>query len=286
MLTGMFDSPSPHTPSLAHPLTPLTPPPFPPSPLPQLRGLCEQIHALWSQLKVPEVERKAFFEANRGASVAVVEACEEELDRLQGMRAEMLKPLILELREEITGMWDKMGTDTSERDAFLPITVDDESFSEELLQEHEAHVTQLAAQYEVLEPIFKLIERRERLLEEKEKHAVSLADPTRLTARGREASKRLQEEKKREKRIKTLPKLQEALVTKIKQWQGENKRNFMFQVRWNCGGWVGGWVGVGGVKHLQGGEQEVTGVLVRRWGWALLLYSSMCICMCVVCCEM
>jgi hypothetical protein len=270
---------------LAHTRTPLTPPPYR---LPQLRGLCEQIHALWSQLKVPEVERKAFFEANRGASVAVVEACEDELDRLRGMRAEMLKPLILELREEITGMWDKMGTDTSERDAFLPITVDDESFSEELLQEHEAHVTQLAAQYEVLEPIFKLIERRERLLEEKEKHAISLADPTRLTARGREASKRLQEEQKREKRIKTLPKLQEALVTKIKQWQGENKRNFMFQVRWNyvetaVGGWV--WVGCQAVTGGRTRSDRSVGKTGKTVGVNSFVVC-VCVRVCAVCCEM
>ena len=44
----------------------------------------------------------------------------------------------------------------------------------------------------------------------------------------REASKRLIEEQKIEKRVKTLPKVKDALVARIKQWEGDNDKIFMY----------------------------------------------------------
>ena len=151
----------------------------------QVRGLGEAIHALWAQLKVSTEEREAFFATNLGISLQVVAACESELARLQQLRADMLKPLIAERRADIAGLWDKMGIAEEEREDFLPFQANEEMFSEELLGEHEAQVAALQTRYEVLEPIYKLINKRQRLLEDREALAKSLADPTRLTARGR-----------------------------------------------------------------------------------------------------
>lgn len=58
-----------------------------------------------------------------------------------------------------------------------------ESYSELVLDEHEAYIATLEAEYTQLEPLLELIARHDELARDRQEYQIMISDPSRLTSR-------------------------------------------------------------------------------------------------------
>jgi protein regulator of cytokinesis 1 len=182
------------------------------------------IASLWSLLRVPPDEQRAFTESIRGLGMDTLEKGEIELSRLHELKAVMIGKLIREQRRTIEELWESTNATDAEMASFYEyICVNDEDkLTDELLAKHEQYVGALNAKLEKMQPILDLIERREAIIEERVELDLLQKDPDRL--KGRNASKQLLKEEKMMRRVqKELPKITEHLERKLKEWFEENK---------------------------------------------------------------
>ena len=98
---------------------------------------------------------------------------------------------------------------------------------EEYLNVLKSYTAKLEKRSEALQPILGRIERRQALVEERAKYEAMIADPNRLTSRGRGLSQ-LKENEMRIRVEKKLPKLEAALSEMVSKWETENEATLIF----------------------------------------------------------
>ncbi|KAL6059406.1 Microtubule bundling protein [Balamuthia mandrillaris] len=187
-----------------------------------------KIMALWDRLRVPEKDREAFYAKNIGLGPSVLQACKEELARLQDILQQSLKQLVEDARSRLTALWDELHVSLEERTRFSPFY--SQAFTDILLEAHEEEIGKNQQLLAVAKPIMLLIERREKILEEKVAFESSSKDPTRLLTKGnRDPGRLLREEKFRKKVLgKELPQLEATLLLKLNQWEKSSSKPFLF----------------------------------------------------------
>ena len=196
----------------------------------KLQEMGADIALLWEQLRIPEAEQRAFTESVKGLGMDTIEKGAAELRRLRSMKAQKLGELIHEARSEIEVMWDETNATQEYRRNFKEYFISDETqFDDELFDKHDEYIRVLQTRLEQMKPILQIIERREKILQERMEYEELQKDSDRLKQRGSAMAKQLMEEEKMARRIKRdLPKLSKILEDKLKDWKEESGEDFHF----------------------------------------------------------
>jgi len=191
-----------------------------------------KIHKLWHVLKIPDSEKDEFQKKVSPSTYGLpdIEEGQKELRRLQTLRKERIGSLIEDVRHTITGLWDTMGTSYSVREDFAAMKVSCEGFTEELLEVHEAEALRLQARFETMEPLFKLIEKREECVAARIEFEKMKGDSSHLMSRGKGATAELQKKLQLEQAFKKIKVVTESLKSKLREWELE-EGPFMYQGR-------------------------------------------------------
>jgi protein regulator of cytokinesis 1 len=189
--------------------------------LDKVRSLGAAITVLWEELRIDDEERNAFLGQHQGLGMKTLRACEEELERMRGLKQERMSELVAEARARVAELWDELHAGPEERASVPEMQPgDDEALTEEVFEALQRKVASLTEKVGRFRPLLKQIKRREELLDEKVTYEALLADPNRLLSRRRGAA--LMEEAKLANRVtKKLPKLTEALKKKVRAWEAE-----------------------------------------------------------------
>jgi protein regulator of cytokinesis 1 len=188
--------------------------------LSRLSTLGEEISLLWERLDVGEAQQLSFRAAVKHSSIsrATFDIGEAELGKLRGELHARLAELVASRRARIRALWDEMTVPDAQRRTFGAY-FDAGDPTEASLAAHEAEVAALEARREALQPLLKLIEKREELLTERTALHVLQKDASRLLRRGPGAATERKYEFEAMKRVKQLPKLTEKLFEKLVEWE-------------------------------------------------------------------
>ncbi|KAH8065801.1 SET domain-containing protein [Aureococcus anophagefferens] len=186
----------------------------------RLSTLGEEISLLWERLDVGEAQQLSFRAAVKHSSIsrATFDIGEAELGKLRGELHARLAELVASRRARIRALWDEMTVPDAQRRTFGAY-FDAGDPTEASLAAHEAEVAALEARREALQPLLKLIEKREELLTERTALHVLQKDASRLLRRGPGAATERKYEFEAMKRVKQLPKLTEKLFEKLVEWE-------------------------------------------------------------------
>ncbi|KAM3828504.1 protein regulator of cytokinesis 1 isoform 2-T2 [Vipera latastei] len=192
----------------------------------QKEAMCDEMRCriltLWDWLQVPPEERDAFAPYMEGSRASIMDALRLEVDRLEELKCQNLQKVVEAIRAELVTYWDKCFFGEEQRRSFGPFYED--TFTEELLQQHNSEFVRLKHYYETHQELFEAIQKWKRswcLFQELEKKAT---DPSRFANRG---GNLLKEEKLRAKLQKTLPKLEEELRVRVELWEQEHAQDFL-----------------------------------------------------------
>jgi len=197
----------------------------------KLGELGAEIACLWEKLKISEDVQREFTESVKGLGMDTLMKGEMEVARLHKLKSEMRGKLIAEARETIVQLWEDTNASQSVRDAFEGLkTMDEDDFTDDLLQQHDDEIAVLHARLDQMRPMLRMIEKREEVVTERTKYEELQKDPDRLKQRGGALTKQLMMEEKMSKRIKKdLPKYNDTLAKKLKEWEKECGEPFMFR---------------------------------------------------------
>ena len=189
-----------------------------------------EIATLWEKLHVLEEEQRTFAKSVKGLGMDTIRKGEVELGRLLELKAAMMGRLIDEARDEIERLWEDTSATVSQRSAFRAFSIADENrYSDELLAEHDAYIQHLQRRYEQMQPILKVITKREDIIRERMEYEELQKDPTRLQQRGSALTKQLMKEEKIARRIKKdLPKATDYLERKLREWRKTHDEPFLY----------------------------------------------------------
>ncbi|KAL7461499.1 hypothetical protein ACHAXS_004049 [Conticribra weissflogii] len=184
------------------------------------------IAALWTMLRVPPEEQRAFTENVRGLGMDTIRLGERELIRLHELKSEMIGKLIREQREQIAELWEKTNATESDKASFRSYyeVNADEELTDDLLKKHEDYVEALNAKLEKIQPILDLIAKREAIIADRFELENLQKDPDRLKQRGASLTKQLMKEEKMSRRVKKeLPKITHILEKTLTEWYEDNR---------------------------------------------------------------
>lgn len=198
----------------------------------QLTEMGHEISLLWEKLRVPRDEQVAFqrYVKAHGLGLPTIQKGEDELERLRALKAEKISTLIGEARETILTLWNQTNTSTDARGEFKAYNVTDEAqFDDDLLWAHDSYIKTLKKRFSEMQPILKLIERREIIVEERIEYEKLQQQPDRFHQAGAKLTRQLMAEEKMAKRIKReLPKVTDMLEEKLKQWEDDHDEEFLY----------------------------------------------------------
>eukprot|EP00934_Nitzschia_sp_Nitz4_P001643 Nitzschia sp. Nitz4//scaffold35_size145790//10196//12133//NITZ4_003005-RA/size145790-processed-gene-0.173-mRNA-1//1//CDS//3329549049//1643//frame0 len=195
-----------------------------------LQDMGAEIALLWEQLHISEEEQRTFTESVKGLGMDTIEKGEQELERLQSLKAAMLGKLIDDARATIRSLWDETNATEAMRQEFDAINVLDENlYDDKVLDQHEKYIRELQDRLERMKPILRTIERREEILKERMHYEDLQKDSDRLKQRGAAMAKQLMEEEKMARRIKKdLPRLTKHLLEKLQEWEETTGEAFQY----------------------------------------------------------
>ncbi|KAG2740740.1 hypothetical protein P692DRAFT_20880729, partial [Suillus brevipes Sb2] len=104
-----------------------------------IQAMYHQLEALWRRMGVVEDAMDGFVEANRGTTPPVVQAYEEELERMIDLKRERMGEFIANARIEIESLWEELMIGEVERNNFAAFA--DDEHMEDLLSQHEQSQT-------------------------------------------------------------------------------------------------------------------------------------------------
>ncbi|KAF8937852.1 hypothetical protein BGZ58_002060 [Dissophora ornata] len=182
-----------------------------------------EITHLWDKLRVEEEEREEFMMSNVGLTMDVIRAYKTELSRLEELKSEKLQEFIMEERDTLYELWDKLYYSLGQRESFTPVF--DENFTDENLAIHESEVTRLRQEVEETEHILAAIEQYRRMLDDIRDFEITSMDAQRLFHR--DPGRLLREEKFRKRIAREFPKVESALEEALYQWQQIKGRPFL-----------------------------------------------------------
>ncbi|CAE7525083.1 PRC1 [Symbiodinium sp. KB8] len=194
-----------------------------------IKGLGADITRLWDRLDTPAEQRDAFRAGHDGLDDGVIAAVKGYLEGLQGeysaRMGELVEGLRGRIREAQAGILLSPEEAAAEFGPAMALTGDD--VTEDTLEEHEAYLAQLQEREAAMAPLLRGVERREKLLADKAKWQTIIADPTRLTSRGRRGAARLEEEKLERRVRKELPAVTAKLRAAVAAWEADQDKPFV-----------------------------------------------------------
>ncbi|KAF9240057.1 microtubule associated protein-domain-containing protein [Melanogaster broomeanus] len=192
-----------------------------------IQAMYDQLEALWKRMGVDDEAIDGFVETNRGTTPQVIQAYEEELERMIDLKRERMGEFIGNARSEIESLWDKLMTGEDERADFAAFA--DDEHTEDLLSQHEHEIARLKAEVSIKTPLLTSIRKFFEICEEEKELERTAGDQTRLLGRGggRDPGRLLREEKMRKRVGKEKPKLEQQLLSSLPAWEQANGRPFL-----------------------------------------------------------
>ncbi|XP_070619640.1 protein regulator of cytokinesis 1 isoform X2 [Erythrolamprus reginae] len=192
----------------------------------QKEAVCEKLRSriqmLWDRLRVPPEERSTFAPYMEGSRASTMDALRLEVDRLEELRGQNLHKVVEAVRAELADYWDKCLLGDKQRRSFGPYYED--TFTEELLQQHEEELARLKHHYGTHQELFDAVHKWKKSWSHFQELEQKATDPSRFTNRG---GNLLKEEKLRAKVQKTLSKLEEELKVRVEAWETEQTQDFL-----------------------------------------------------------
>ncbi|KAG1841441.1 microtubule associated protein-domain-containing protein [Suillus subalutaceus] len=192
-----------------------------------IQAMYDQLEALWRRMGVGEEAMDGFVEANRGTTPSVVQAYEEELERMIDLKRERMGEFIANARTEIESLWEELMVGEDERNDFAAFA--DDEHTEDLLSQHEHEIARLKAEVRLKMPLLTSIKKYMEICEEQKELERVASDQTRLLGRGggRDPGRLLREEKMRKRVGKEKPKLEQQLLSSLPTWEQTHGRAFL-----------------------------------------------------------
>ncbi|KAG1761631.1 microtubule associated protein-domain-containing protein [Suillus occidentalis] len=192
-----------------------------------IQAMYDQLEALWRRMGVDEEAMDGFVEANRGTTPPVVQAYEEELERMIDLKRERMGEFIANARTEIESLREDLMVGEDERNDFAAFA--DDEHTEDLLSQHEHEIARLKAEVRLKMPLLTSIKKYMEICEEEKELARVASDQTRLLGRGggRDPGRLLREEKMRKRVGKEKPKLEQQLLSSLPTWEQTHGRAFL-----------------------------------------------------------
>ncbi|KAF9436959.1 hypothetical protein BGZ76_002410 [Entomortierella beljakovae] len=183
----------------------------------------EDIIRLWDKLHFDDEEREDFFTNHVGLTMDIIKAYKSELNKLEEMKSEKIEAFILDERDKLYELWDRLYYSMEERESFAPVL--DDNFSDELLAAHEAEAIRLTKEAEENEHILNAIEQYRRMLDDIREFEITSMDAQRLFHR--DPGRLLREEKFRKRIAREFPKIEKELEDALYEWQQIHGHPFM-----------------------------------------------------------
>ncbi|KAL4063770.1 microtubule associated protein-domain-containing protein [Scleroderma citrinum] len=192
-----------------------------------IQAMYDQLEALWRRMGVDDKAMDGFVEANRGTTSQVIQAYEEELERMIDLKRERMGEFIANARMEIQSLWEELMTGEEERAEFAAFS--DDEHTEDLLSQHEHEIARLKAEVRLKTPLLTPIRKYFEICEEEKELERVAGDQTRLLGRGggRDPGRLLREEKMRKRVGKEKPKLEQQLLSLLPAWEQKHGRPFL-----------------------------------------------------------
>ncbi|BGO94930.1 Microtubule bundling protein [Rhodotorula toruloides] len=207
----------------------------------------DKLYPLWTMLGVTEEEMEDFVNRHMGSTQDVVNAYQDELNRMLTLKRSNMSTFIQREREAMTALWDRLYVSYPQRLAQFPaysISVEptkvwnaahgydeevvNDNVSEELLVAHERERERLEKEVEEAAPVLERLAKYFAVVEKMKELEAAAADPSRLMDKSRGAAKRLAQEAKDRKQVdREKPRLEAELRALIPQWEAENGRPFL-----------------------------------------------------------
>jgi len=182
-----------------------------------------KIETLYDRLQLDHMEKDQFLSQISGQSQSVIDKLKEEIMRLEEIRRANIEKFIWNIRKELDLLWDKCYYSEGQRNTFLPLHSTD--YSEDVLKAHEDEVNRLKHYYSVHEDLFRLVSKWQDVWEKYQELERKAKDPSRLmNARGNAL---LIEEQERKRVNKQLPKTENDLHQRIREWETEHGTDFV-----------------------------------------------------------
>ncbi|EGN94424.1 hypothetical protein SERLA73DRAFT_163026 [Serpula lacrymans var. lacrymans S7.3] len=192
-----------------------------------IQAMYDQLEGLWKRMGAEEDAMDGFVEANRGTTQLVVQAYEEELERMLELKRERMGEFIGNARTEIESLWEELMVGDEEREEFAAFA--DDEHTEDLLSQHEHEIAKLKAEVKLKSPLLASIRKYFDICNEEKELERAASDQTRLLGRagGRDPGRLLREEKMRRRVGKEKPKLEQQLLTALPSWEKTHDRPFL-----------------------------------------------------------
>lgn len=139
------------------------------------------------------------------------------------IRSEKLQELVMDERDALYELWDKLYYSPEQQEKFTPLF--DDKFTEENLSAHETEVARLKQEVEQNEHILNAIEQYRRMLDDIREFEITSMDARRLFHR--DPGRLLREEKFRKRIAREFPKVEKELEDALYEWQQVNGRPFL-----------------------------------------------------------
>lgn len=188
----------------------------------KVNDLWIKVKALWVRLDIPSDEVKEFEKKVTNCSNHAVNELNRELDRCEQLKLLNIQNIILKLRDELVGWWDRCFVLVEHRMTFRPF--DEEPATEELMLRHEMELRAVKSHYEDKAKIFEKVECWHGLWEQFLTLERKARNPDRLNTRGGKLTK---EEKTRKKLTVDLPKIELLVTAQIDEYEKSSRKQFL-----------------------------------------------------------
>ncbi|KAF9208640.1 hypothetical protein BGZ49_008208 [Haplosporangium sp. Z 27] len=183
----------------------------------------EDIIRLWDKLRIEEDEREEFLTNHIGLTMDIIRAYKSELARLEDLKNEKIEEFIMDEREKLYELWDKLYYSLDQRESFEPVF--DDNFTDENFVAHETEVARLKQEAEENEHILYAIEQYRKMLDDIREFEITSMDAQRLFHR--DPGRLLREEKFRKRIAREFPKIEKELEDALYEWQQVKGRPFL-----------------------------------------------------------
>ncbi|KAG0216492.1 hypothetical protein BGX28_000006 [Mortierella sp. GBA30] len=182
-----------------------------------------EITRLWDKLRIEDEEREEFATTHVGLTMDTIREYKSELNRLEELKSQKVEEFIMDERNTLYELWDKLYYSREQRESFEPVF--DNDFTDENLAMHEAEVVRLKDEVEETDHILNAIEKYRRMLDEIREFEITSMDAQRLFHR--DPGRLLREEKFRKRIAREFPKIEADLEEALYAWQESKGRPFM-----------------------------------------------------------
>ncbi|KAG0084886.1 hypothetical protein BGZ92_009480 [Podila epicladia] len=181
------------------------------------------ITRLWDRLHIDDEEREEFITTHIGLTMDTIQSHKAELNRLEKLKLTKLEEFIMDERNTLHELWDRLYYTKEQRECFEPLS--DNIVTEANLTAHESEVARLTALVQNNEPLLEILARYLQFLKDIREFVASSMDSQRLFKA--EPGRLLREEKFRNSCQREFPKIKNQLENALLQYQRDNNAPFL-----------------------------------------------------------